>query len=126
MDEQQLRAKIDEGLELIKYTKRSLSEAPERATQFLIIVAILADAKREVEEDKAKLDTLVSTSYAQAFGKSSAKQVTEKKAEAENDETYSGMREWLEQCQSKISWLKTYIEVFNNAHITYRQFSKEV
>lgn len=125
MNDEQLRKVIAENLELIKYTNKSLKEAPERATQFLIMVAILADEKRSVEEDKAKLNTLVSTTYAQAMGRSVAKQVTEKKAEAENDETYTTMREGLEQCESKISWLRTYIEVFNNAHLAYRQFSRE-
>lgn len=125
MNEEQLRQKISEGLELIKYTKRSLQEAPERTTQFLITVAVLADAKRAAEEDKAKLSTLVNATYAQAMGRSNAKQVTEKKAEAENDSSYSDTRESLEQCESKISWLRTYIDIFNNAHITYRQFSKE-
>jgi uncharacterized protein YpuA (DUF1002 family) len=125
MDEEQLRATIAEGLELIKYSKRSLQEAPERTTQFLIIVAVLADAKRATEEDKAKLSTLSNATYAQAMNRSTAKQVTEKKAEAESNEDYTNMREGLEQCESKISWLRTYIDIFNNAHITYRQFSKE-
>lgn len=125
MTDEQLRAKIDEHLELIKYSKRSLADAPERATQFLIMVAILADAKRSAEEDKAKLATLSNATYAHAMNRSTAKQVTEKKAEAESNEDYTSMREGLEQCESKISWLKTYISIFDNAHILYRQFSKE-
>lgn len=125
MDEKTLRAKIQEHLDLIKYDAKGLREAPERATAFLVMVAILADEKRSCEEDKAKLTTLSSTTYAQAMGRSNSKQVTEKKAEAEMDEVYTAMREGLEQCEAKISWLRTYIDVFNHAHITYRQFSKE-
>jgi hypothetical protein len=89
------------------------------------MVALLADAKRSAEEDKAKLKTLSDATYAQAMKNSSAKQVTEKKVEAEMDEIYTSMRESLEQCESKISWLRTYINIFENAHVTYRQFSKE-
>ncbi len=125
MNEEQLRASIDEHLALIKYSNKSIKKAPDRATQFLIMVALLADAKRSVEEDKAKLSTLVSATYANAMGRSTAKQVTEKKAEAENDENYTNVREGLELCESKISWLKVYINIFENAHLTYRQFSRE-
>ena len=125
MDETNLRAKIQEHLELIKYSPRAMKEASERATAFLIMVAILSDEKRNAIEDKAKLTTLRDASYAQAFGRSQAKQVTEKKAEAENDVTYTEMRETLEQCEAKISWLKDHIEIFTNAHVTYRQLSKE-
>lgn len=125
MDDSKLKKKIEEHLELIKYNSKSLTEAPERATAFLIMVAILADEERATKEDKIRISTLVSASYAQAFARSPAKQVTEKKAEAENDATYSEMRESLEQCDAKISWLKTYIEIFNNGHLVYRQFSRE-
>lgn len=125
MREEDLRLKIQEHLELIKYSSRSIKDAPERATQFLIMVAVLSDEKRSCEEDMAKLSTLTSASYAQAIGHSTSKQVTEKKIEAEQDTNYTTMREALEICQAKISWLKTYINIFDNAHLTYRQFSRE-
>lgn len=125
LNDANLRARISEHLDLIKYDRKGMTEASERATAFLTMVAILADEKRGCEEDKSKLSTVTSASYAQAMGRSTSKQVTEKKAEAEMDEGYTAVREALEQCEAKISWLKTYMEIFNNAHITYRQFSKE-
>jgi hypothetical protein len=125
MKEEVLRDKIDKHLELIKFSSQAMHEASERATAFLVMVAILANEKRATEEDKIRLSTLVSASYAQAFARSQSKQVTEKKAEAENDNSYSAVREGLEQAEAKISWLRTYIEIFNNAHLTYRQLSRE-
>lgn len=125
MNEDQLRAAIDEHLALITYSSKALKEAPERTTRFLIMVALLADSKRESEEDRAKLNTLVSASKAQAISRSSLKGITEKKIEAEQDDTYTQMKESLEQCEARINWLKTYINIFENAHLTYRQFSRE-
>jgi hypothetical protein len=125
MLEEQLRAKIAEHLELIKYSPKALREASERSTAFLVMVAILADEKRSCEEDKVKLSTIVSASYAQAWSRVTAPQVTEKKILVENDPHYSDLREALEQCEAKISWLKTHMDIFMNGHITYRQLSKE-
>lgn len=125
MSEESLRTKVKEGLELIKYSTRAMNEAPDRSTQFLIMVALLTDERRSCEEDKSKLDTLVAASYAQAMGRSVLKGVTEKKIEAEQDTSYTDIREAQENCAAKMTWIKTYIEIFNNAHITYRQFSKE-
>lgn len=125
MKESVLRAKIAEHMELIKFSQQSLREAPERATAFLIIGAILLDEKRECENELAKLESLASASRFQAWQRSTAKQVTEKKIEADNDNTALDMAETFKECENKVKWLKGYIELFNNAHITFRQFSKD-
>lgn len=125
MTDESLRSKIAEHLELIKFSSKGLSEAPDRTCKFLVMVAILANEKRSCEQDKAKLTTLVATSFSNALNSSQGKGVTEKKLEAEKDPQYTEFREALEDCESKISWLRTYIDIFNNAHITYRQMSKE-
>lgn len=121
-----LEQKIQQHLDMIKYTSQSLKEAPERASAFLIMVAILADEKRKTEQDKAKLTTIVAGSYSNALNTAEGKGVTEKKIAAEANDEYNECREALEDCESKISWLRTYIEIFNNAHITYRNLSKEI
>jgi hypothetical protein len=125
MNEEALKQKISEHLELIKYSSASLREAPERASSFLVMVAVLADVKRSCEQDKAKLTTVCAGAYAEALSYSGGKNVTEKKIDAEKDSNYTVYREALEECEAKISWLKTYIDIFNNAHITYRNLAKE-
>lgn len=125
MNDAELHSKIAEHLEMIKYSSKSLREAPERTSAFLIMVAILADSKRDCEQDKAKLTTLVAGSFSDALSHSAGKGVTEKKLDAERDQTYTMYREALEECEAKISWLRTYIDIFNNAHITYRNLAKE-
>jgi len=125
MNQSQLRVKIAEHLELIKYTNKSSVEALERATKFLIMVALLADEKRNCEEDKARLTTIVDASFADAKDLSESKNITEKKMDAARNKGYTDFREALEDCEAKISWIKTYIDIFNNAHITYRTLAKE-
>ena len=125
MTDQELRARIKEHLDLVTYSRQGMKEAAERCTAFLVMVAILTDEKRECEDEKAKITTMETASYAQAIGRSQAKQVTEKKIEAEQDQNYTIIREAKEHCEAKISWLKTYISIFENAHITYRTFAKE-
>ena len=125
MQDKELRAIIDEHVGMIPYSKVTSEQASKKATAFLVALAILTDEKRGCDEDKAKLSTLVSASYAQALSRSMAKQVTEKKVEAEQDNNYTKMREALEECEAKISWLKNYMNIFENAHVTYRQLSKE-
>jgi hypothetical protein len=119
-----LKQKIWEHLELIKYSTKSISESPDRATKFLIMQAILVDEKRKSEEDKVKLTTLVEASFSEAVGKASGG-ITEKKLSAERDLSYIEAREALGECEAKISWLKSYVEIFNNGHICYRGLMRE-
>lgn len=125
MLDQALKDNIDNHVELIKYSSRAMKESSERATSFLVMVALLADAKRACEEDKVKLNTIVLAAKAQAWSKATAVQVTEKKIMVDNDSMYNDLREALEQCEHDINQIKTYMEIFNNAHIAYRNFAKE-
>ena len=125
MTETELRQRINEHIELIKHSRQGMKEASERCTAFLVMMAILNDEKRITEDERSKIKTIETASYAQAVSRSQAKQVTEKKIEAEQDVTYTQIREALEECESKISWLRNLISIFENAHITYRTFAKE-
>jgi hypothetical protein len=120
-----LQAQIDEHVELIKYSQRAVKEAADRATSFLVMVAFLTEARRACEEDRIKLSTMVSLSHAQAWGKLPDNKVTEKKILVDSDSAYNEFREALERCEQEIVKIKAYIEVFNNAHILYRNFAKE-
>ncbi len=124
MTDEQLHQKIQECLELIKYSSKSLTEAPDRATKFLIMQALLVDAKRSAEEDRVKLTTLSEATYSQAVGKATGG-ITERKMEADRDQDYQGAREALGDCEAKISWLRGYNDIMNNAHIVYRNLMKE-
>jgi hypothetical protein len=124
MTEELLKQKIEECLELIKYSSKSISEAPDRATKFLIMQAFLVDEKHKTEQDKIKLITLSEACFAQAVSRAQGG-VTEKKVAASVDPDYAASREALERCEAKIAWIKAYIDIMNNAHLTHRQFMRE-
>lgn len=121
-----LEERIAKTMELVKLTQKGLGEASERASEFLIIQALIANEIRETSEDLAKLYTIESGTLHDCVSKSSAKGVTEKKMEAARNPKYTNARESKEVCDAKITWLKTYLKIFDNAHITYRQHSKDI
>lgn len=103
----------------------STTEMERRAGEFLVAQATLADIKRMLVEEKIKLTTVHVATYAQEMSKGVAKTVTENKLAAEASEAYIVAREDLERIENDISYLKTYGDIFNNAHLFYRSMMKE-
>lgn len=116
---------ISEHIDLITVDNRSLAQATERAAKFLVAQAVLSSEIKNLEEQKAKIQTLNSTNYAIALQGVEAKNVTEKKMLADTDKNYIEVREALETVDANITYLKTHIRIFENAHVLFRQHSKE-
>ena len=121
----EINERVQEQVKLISISRKSLGEAAERAADFLVTIALLTDFKRELEIDKAKLTTLQEAQYARAMSGSSAKNVTDRKAEAQSNEDYTDVREKVEEIDAGISWCRSYMKIFENAHLTYRQQSRD-
>jgi hypothetical protein len=62
--------------------------------------------------------------YAEELFKGTAKTMTENKVTAEASEAYTKAREALEHSENDLSYLKAYYDIFQNAHIFYRNVSK--
>lgn len=105
-------------------TSISYTEAERRAGEFLAAQATLIDLKHTFSSEKIKLLSAQSAVYAQELFKGTAKTVTENKVAVEASEEYTKAREALEQVDNDISYLKAYLDVFNNAHIFYRNMAK--
>lgn len=112
-------------VKMISISKKSLGEAIERAAEFLVVTAILVDYKRELEIDKTKLTTLQEAKYSQSIKRAEGKTITEKKISVSEDTGYTDVREQVEEIEAGISWAKSYIKIFENAHLTYRQQSRD-
>jgi hypothetical protein len=106
-------------------TSVSYTEAERRASEFLVASATLVDWKHVLSGEKIKLLSVQTVVYAEQMGKGTAKTVTENKLTAEASSEYTKAREELEAIDNDISYLKAYLELFNNAHLFYRQLSKE-
>lgn len=106
-------------------TSVSYTEAERRASEFLVALAMIADWKHALGNDKIKNLSVQTVIYAQELGKGTAKTMTENKVTAEASDAYTAAREDLELVDNDISYLRAYQELFNNAHIFYRALAKE-
>lgn len=120
-----LQKYVQEKRELIRFNPSYLKDPLNRATEFLLVQTNLNDARYLFECDKARLQTITEGLFKQAKDKSEGKNITEKKVDATVDPKYTEVREILEDLEAKIKWIKTEIDIFNNAHLTYRQLSRE-
>lgn len=103
----------------------SKSDAEDRATKFLVISSKLLNARFLANEDKIKAISIAKSIFAQVTREADGKNVTEKKLNAEANSDYQEAREYLEKIENKVDFFKTYINIFNDAHVFYRQLSKE-
>lgn len=121
----QVREIIDQNIELITVDARGLAESRERAAKFLTVVAILANYLKDLEIEIGKYSATVEASFAQAMRESDGKNVTEKKAFAEENPLYSKNKVAMSQFDAQRNWIKTYMKIFENAHLMFRQYSRE-
>lgn len=119
-----LKKMVSDHIDLISFGKNAYKEATERTTKFLVVVSILADHRLDLERHKAKVSTLRDAFYSKAMTEAEGKTITEKKLKADQEVNYTNQREAVEEIEAEISWIKTHIDIFNNAHVTYRQIAK--
>lgn len=99
-------------------------EAERRAGEFLTALSYLANWRHLFTTSKIKALSLQTVAYSEQMGKADSKQVTEKKAIAEAHPEYIKAREEFEGIENDITCLKSYQEIFMNAHVFYRQLAK--
>jgi predicted MPP superfamily phosphohydrolase len=121
---EQIEGIIERGVEEIAVNKHSLADAPAIAGRFLTRVAVLTDALRGLEEELPKHQTLENAQYNTAINNAVGKGITEKKVEAEANPVYRNQVEAKEIMEAKRTWVRNYIKIFENAHIMYRQYSR--
>lgn len=102
----------------------SFTEAERRAGEFLSAMATITEWRHAFSEDKIKLLTVQTATYAQEMSKGTAKTVTENKLTAEASAEYTKAREDFESIENDISYLKAYYDLFQNGHIFYRTMAK--
>lgn len=105
-------------------TSLSYTEYERRAGLFLEAIAGITNLKHLFTADKIRLLSTQTAIYAQQMSKGTAKTVTENKLAAEASEEYTRAREDLEQIDNDINYLKAYYDIFQNAHVFYRNLAK--
>jgi hypothetical protein len=117
---------VQSNLELIVVSPESYSEYKERAGNFLVIQAFLVTYLKDVVDELSKQESLKEAVYADAISEVEGKSITEKKINVAKKLEYVSIRESFDQLESVKEWIKGHIKIFENAHILYRGFSREM
>lgn len=102
----------------------SQPEAERRAGEFLSIMAQITEWRHILSENKIGELTTQTAVFAEQLSLGTAKTVTENKLTAESSKVYSDAREAFERTENDLTYLKAYYEIFNNAHVFYRNMAK--
>lgn len=102
----------------------STVEAERRAGEFLHAQATISNWRHMLGDEKIKLTSIQTATYASEMSRGTAKTVTENKLTAEASAEYTKAREDLERIENDLSYLKAYYDIFQNGHVFYRQLSK--
>jgi hypothetical protein len=121
----QIETLISETVELIAVNSHSLAEAKPRASRFLVVNALLSSFLKDIEEELPKLQTLEDAEYAQALSVAGGGTITEKKVNVALVKSYTDVRENKEKLQALRSWILNHIKIFENAHVMFRQYSRD-
>jgi hypothetical protein len=125
MDFEELERIVNSHLDLVEINAVAIAQSRERSAKFLVIQALLASHLKLLQDAKVKVSTVEKATYAQAILRAGGKNITENKIVAEADPEYATTREALELIDSEINWTNKHFDIFNNAHIMFRQYSKE-
>lgn len=125
MNDEALEQLIADTVGLIAVDAKGLAEGRARSGKFLVACAILTSALKVVETEMAKTETAQDATEAQVISELPGTKITEKKSQAKmNPEVISTKHKHAEM-EAKRNWLKNYIKIFENAHLMYRQYSRE-
>ena len=125
MDFDQLQALVLKHIGEIEINRDAIIDARNRAARFLVIQAHLNDHMKLLADVKVKASTEEKAKYAQAILTAGGKNVTEGKIIAEANPMYAQARESVELVDSEYNWTKKHYEIFENAHIMFRQIASE-
>lgn len=120
-----LQALVMEHINLIEINRDAIIDARNRAAKFLVVQAHLNDHLKVLDDVMVKASTEEKAQYAQAMLNAVGKNVTENKIQAEADPAYNGARESVELIKSEHNWTKRHFDIFENAHVMFRQIAAE-
>jgi hypothetical protein len=105
-------------------TSISFTDAERRASEFLTAQATITDFRHLLTTERIKCLTVQTAVFAQQMSKGAGKTVTQDKLNAEASDEYIHAREDLENIENDLAYLRAYYDIFNNAHIFYRNMAK--
>jgi len=99
------------------------SEAQRRASELLVAQSHLAAYHHSLTNDLIKFSSLKDVEYAKALNLAEGSDATKRKANAEAMPDYIDVREKFEEIENKMGVVRTYLDIFKNGHVMYRQMA---
>lgn len=100
-------------------------ELIKRACKFLEAAAILNGYRTELTDEHIKLKTVKEATFAKVMDRTEGKNAMEREARIDAHPEYVVAREEYESSDNHISSIKTYENIFMQAHVTFRQLAHE-
>lgn len=121
-----IKSYIEENLDLLPSDKvLSQIDAQKRASKFLAVIAVLAEAKYDLSNEKIKIQSLFSIATNESLKSAEGSTVGARTAAAEASVPYIEARESLETIENNIKYIHTMADIFLNAHLLLRNMAKE-
>lgn len=101
-----------------------LAKSEVKASKFLLAIAKLAALRDKLMNAKIQKDALKSVAYADAINNAPGTNAPTKSANAEATPGYLSAAENVSMIDNQLSYTKTMIDLFTNAHLLYRNLLK--
>jgi len=122
---QQIEKIVNEYMELLPVEdNKLLAQSEVKASKFLMATAKLANIRDQLLNEKVKKDALVSVAYAEAINTAPGTNAPTKEANAEANPKYLAAAEEVAVIDNQLTYLRTMLEIFTNAHLLYRGLMK--
>jgi hypothetical protein len=116
---------VDQYIELLPIEDdKLLAHSEVKASQFLLAIAKLASIRDKLMNQKVKKDALKSVEYANAINHAPGTNAPTKQANAEANPNYLEIAKEVALIDNQLSYTKTMVDVFTNAHLLYRNLMK--
>lgn len=126
MIKQEIKELVDKNLELMPSEKSiTQHEAEIRSGRFLHVIAELANYQHELLNQKLNADSQETVSYNNAISTAEGRDAEARKASAKANSGYISAKQALGAIEADLVWVKTIMQVFENASILYRQMGRE-
>ena len=122
---ERLIARIEKSREGIIDTDVSPLEADQKAGEYLLLTARIADEIKDMQKAVTAAKAAKVSQYNISKKEAEGKTADDRKAAAEADPDYQRTLDDVDQVHTDVEWLKTHSNIFTNAHIHFRQIAKE-
>jgi len=123
--QEQIDKLIGPYLDLLPTDAKSMNDQSEvKASKFLVALTKLAALRDNLLNHKVKKDSLLAVEFNSSLSIQKAGDAKAREVSAKANPAYLGIKEEVETLDNKLLLIKTYQDIFLNAHLLYRSMMK--